>query len=182
MPFVLLVSGACVCLGQPSPTASAPDILAVVDGDLARVAFDLPAGTPYQIDYPTSLENVWLDRQLTGPAAPLTPYAARSKGDLNGADIHGFSSALTVGPFDAEADFNDDSQLDTRDIPGFVEALLGSYPADGVLLYVQGLMPGDPALWQRLRPILVDEDVHQNVRVELMKLLCEKAEGLIASA
>lgn len=139
------------CLGQGDPGT-----IAVVNGDLAVVTFELAGGTQYQVDYPAQLENVWLDRAMTTPAAPLTTYTARSLGDfngddvLNGLDIDGFQTVLVNGPFNPEADFDNNGVLDINDIPGFVEAVLAPYPADGVILYVQGLMAstalGDAAI------------------------------------
>lgn len=43
------------------------------------------------------------------------------------------------------------------------------------------IAPGDPAFWQRLGPIVLDNAVHRDVRVEVMKLVCEKADEQIAS-
>jgi hypothetical protein len=118
-----------VCLGQGDPGT-----VVVVGGDLALVSFQLPGGSEYQIDYPTTPpapSTVWLDSAATVPAVPFTTYIARSLGDfngdnlVNGDDIGGLVSAVIAGPFNPEGDFNDDGMLDENDIPGFVACLLG---------------------------------------------------------
>jgi len=162
---LLLSSLFVLCLGQ-----SAPGTLVVVNGDLASVTFGLPSGALYQIDYPTSLVNVWFDRQKTSPAAPLTTFTASGRGDLNGdnvlngVDTAGFVAAVIDGPFNAEADFNGDLVLDSNDIPGFVEALLVPFPVDGAILFVEAL-GASTSLGDAAIDLLTDPDMDQTFTV-----------------
>jgi hypothetical protein len=120
----------------------------VVGGKTAVASFVLPGGTPYQVDFPNGPGTptlVWFDSAMTNPVVPFTTYAATSRGDFNadnildGRDVQGFADALVLGVFNAEADFDDNGNVDVGDIAGFVEALLLGLPADGVILFVEGI-------------------------------------------
>jgi hypothetical protein len=125
-------------------TQGDPGTIVVANGDLELVTFELPGGTPYQLDFNSGLATVWFDRDATDEALswPLTHFA-RSMGDFNAdnvldaSDVQGFLAALIVGPYDAEADFNEDGLLDPTDVTRFVTALTEGHPADGVILYVR---------------------------------------------
>ena len=161
----LIPSLLAACLGQAGPGA-----IAVVDGDVTVVTFELPDGTPYQLDYPTTLCSLWFDQAKTLPAAPLTTYMSESRGDINGdgkfdgGDIRCFAMLLTPPVaqneciHSSEADFDGSGSVDLNDIPGFIEALLGGYPADGAVLFVEGIAPstslGDAAI-----DLLTDPDM-----------------------
>ncbi len=150
MPAMILLLVAAFMLGQGDPGT-----IVVVDGDLAVVTFALSAGTRYQVDYPTSRLSLWLDSARTIPAAPLTTYTARRNGDvdkngvINTRDIACFLRVLgNVGPTPVStpcdqyvADLNGDGTVDELDVLLLVEALLGGYPAEGVVLYAEGIAP-----------------------------------------
>lgn len=121
---------------------SDPGTVVVVFGDPGVVTFDLPDGTPYQLDYPFGV-NVYFDRALTDWAlSPPSVYVAHNHGDFTGdhaldaTDIPGFMSALIDGPYDSRGDFDTDGQVDLDDVAPFAEAVANGYPAEGVVLYV----------------------------------------------
>ena len=140
-----------ICIGVGLLSVFAMPVSAaivVVDGQTAIVTFDLAGGTPYQIDYPNgagSPTRVWFDSAMTDPVIPFTTYAATSLGDFNAdnildaRDVPGFTDAVLLGAFNAEADFDDDGNVNENDIVGFVEALIHGVPADGVILFVEGI-------------------------------------------
>lgn len=147
--FLLLFA---ILLGQPHPGA-----IAVVGGDLKLVTFELPEGTPYQLDYSWSHMLAYFDDEGHEMAQqwPII-YHARGRGDfdsndvLDAEDIPGFVAALMGGPYVQEGDFNDDLAVDEDDLVLFVSAVLHQHPAEGVTLFVRATFyseaMGEPAL------------------------------------
>jgi hypothetical protein len=161
-----VLAGLSCVIGQQEPGA-----IAVVGGNDATVTFSLTADAPYQIDFATNLCNVWHDRARTNPAVPMTTYTAREYGDVNGDgeidtnDVRCFLEVLgPIGPLphstpcmSGVADLNDDGQVDELDVPGFAEALVHAFPAEGAVLFVEGLAPSN-ALGDAAISLLTDPD------------------------
>ncbi|HWL94803.1 MAG TPA: hypothetical protein VNT79_14890, partial [Phycisphaerae bacterium] len=142
---ILLGVASVAFLAVPQATSA---VVVVVGGDLEMVVFEVPAGSTYQIYYPTGQGadfQVWRDPDATIPVVPLQNYTVQSRGDfnqdglLNGADIQGFVGAFVNGPFNSAGDFDGDMDIDTTDATAFVEELLYPCPVAAVVLYVEAL-------------------------------------------
>lgn len=169
LAFALAIA---TCL--PSCPPNDAGSVVVVGGGLKQIQFTVPGSVNCRLAYNTSRLSLYFDAGATQPAPPNTtfqsPQGQIAHGDMNldgrvnGADIQKFVEVLlghdTNPVLIAQADFDQNSVLNSNDTALFVSALLSGVTATStVTLYSQGLSPS-AGLCDTPVDILTDEDMN----------------------